>query len=632
MGPACADMHEELIMGIMKTPRNDHTVTNDQDTPMLDWEMTTLARLGVTAILHDTWYDHEACDRAIKDDKEDDDGEPPEWPMNRSLRPIKPEGHARLVAVMHNHSRVGIPESMPEGTPASFEGMRAEPGDAIRVMLGLVDCEAWINTLLAYTDPKMLRELVYEYKGGHRTLQFRFLKTLNSMLRRNYDPSTPVPRVLFSWIRLLNDRILVTFEDAVQLSRFMDGKGAIPLDRIPGRMMRILRHTMDGHTDPDFEEKAWAVCGLYGKTVKDFQGNEHAAWSLACAQFALSQDYEHTHAMLADKGWLDPEYSGFDDAKIMVRLLTSPSSCRAVVDRMDGLLGEDTDQWIIAFAICALLFTTLPKLKSFQMTADWDWLFSLLSMAKRHNWERIGFVRELAKDNAMNDVDIMTMLVKSCGLQSWGLEGRSSLRTMDQPLHMLYSPDETLRGAKLAVNDRNLQAADFDKTNPRMGKHMGIMFMLSRSVYNIFAVHAKGYLEHYYRCFGRYELMVLLEDISHAYDKGVDTSEFDRFMVDLSSAIKTIMNDKDDDALIIVMMQSMIHAIVEYDPTIMHLPMDFVWNNPEMRDLAERTISYCRYQLKFGAYIMKISKGLSSTLPITESEGIPATVEPEGIL
>lgn len=643
--PACAVIRLQAIVGAMEN------VENDRDTPMLDWERSMLARLCVKGILHDTLYDHEVAARASVERT----GPLSERPTGHGIRLREAKGEAHLVAVMEDGSRVGIPSGMPEDTPESFEDMRADPDDAIRVMLALIDGEAWTNTLLAYVDPGILQRMAC--KGGTLSADTNVPLVLDGMLREHYDPVVPIPRILFSWIRLLNQGIFISLESAIQLSRFMGEKcGGIHMDRIPERMMRLLRRTADdpgGSEDLQHMNSTWALQGLYRLTVGMCYGDSHVAWSFACAQFALDQDHERVRFMLTARGWLGAGDRRPADARIMLDMLTGPHTSRKAADRIDSLLGEDTDQWIMAFSLCRMLFGGKSVRNAFLREPDWDWLTNILSMAKGNDWDRLAFMQELTRRNAVAAIDITAMLLRGRAPQPYDSILKTSLAALDQPLHMLYASADALQGAKLVEEDSSLEPDDFSKRVPDEKGNMGIMFMLSRCAENTLIIQSGDNPSSFYSHFGRYEIMVLLEDLAHAHSKGVSVAEFNTFMTMLADELDSLDDESDYDdgmhsrnvikydgyyhsTIIICALQSIIHEIVETDPAVMKLPVSFVWNNPEMGNLVKRAVSLCRKEI---VHCMPTSIGFGGnpdrirhpvgTLPMVAKKGIPAAVNRE---
>lgn len=509
------------------------------------WETSTLHDLGVVSIGHDSTYDHVLAAKGDADNP----------PMLASAGGGS-DGKARIVAVMDDGRRVGIPDGSRRRSP------RLQDDDTVSIVSAMVDWgNSWMDETLEASSPSMIDWMLRRmsnhagidddrYDMGGTDSRLKYLDALNRMLKESHKAmikdgmgEEDAHGVLRSWLALAEKGALLPIRSVRMLGGFMGEGFPIRLDHIPASLMKALRSVTGEPLDTNMDMcptgyMQWAEEGMCGTTLKDYHGREDIAWMLAAAQVEESgcrqavgfEKFKRRH------GWQQQT-----SMRPLIMLASGPFADDNILDDMRRILGDDPMQWMCASQAVSEIMSGQREdpLGSgpgahMQDIPSWDWVLDLLTVGAKTSWDQQRMTEALLSTHAALAVKTENTVRDLLSLRRYrkgeitdytdyhDRKGRMRSVGMNAPLRMGFRTRRALRGARLLLDAEQHWGAG---TCMLLGSIMEALnyyeYMDSKSIENSKPGMGTG---------NDYTKMILLEEAAYAADQGISMERFDKLL------------------------------------------------------------------------------------------------------
>lgn len=510
------------------------------------WETSTLHDLGVVSVVHDSTYDH------VVSAKGDTDNPPMITPADGGT-----DEKARIVAIMDNGRRVGIPDV------SRRHSQHPQDDDTVSIVSAMVDWgNPWMDETLEASSPSMIDWMLRRmsnhagmdddrYDMGGTDSRLKYLNALNRMLNESHKAMVKdgmgegnALGVLRSWLALAENGALLPMRSVRMLGGFM-GKGfPIRLDHIPASFMNVLRSVTGEPLDTNMDMcptgyMQWAEEGMCGTTLQDYHGREDIAWVLAagqieesgCRQAVRFEKFKRRH------GWRHQT-----SMRPLIMLASGPFADDKVLDGMCRILGDDPMQWMCASqAVSEIMSGQRDDLLGsgsgahMQDIPSWDWVFELLTVGAKTSWDQRRMTESMFSAHAVIAVKTENAVKDMLGLRRFrkgeirnytdfhDRKGRMRNAGMNAPLRMGFRTRRALRGARLLLDaTRRMDGGENSRSpTPIMEALNYYEYMDGKSIENGRPGMGTG---------NDYTKMILMEEAAYAAGQGISMERFDRLL------------------------------------------------------------------------------------------------------
>ena len=510
------------------------------------WETSTLHDLGVASIRHNVPYDHVV---SVKGDTDN--------PPVLASAGGGSDGKARIVAVMDDGRKVGIPDV------SRRRSQRLQDDDTVSIVSAMVDWgNPWMDETLEASSPSMIDWMLRRmsnhagidddrYDMGGTDSRLKYLDALNRMLKESHKAmikdgmsGEDALGVLRSWLALAGEGALLPVRSVGMLGWFMGEGFPIRLERIPVSFMKVLRSVTGEPLDTNMDMcptgyMQWAEEGMCGTTLKDYHGREDIAWMLAaaqaeesgCRQAVVFEGFKRRH------GWKHQT-----SMRPLIMLASSPFADDNVLESMRRMLGDDPMQWMRASqAVSEIMSGQRDDLLGsgpgahMQDIPSWDWVFELLKVGEKTSWDQRRMTEALFSahaalavetDNTVRDLLSLRRYRKG-GITDYtdyhDRKGRMRSAGMNAPLRMGFRTRRALRGARLLLDAaRRMTGGEHRQApTPIMEALQYYAYMDDKGTESGNPRMGTG---------NDYTKMILLEEAAYAADQGISMERFNKLL------------------------------------------------------------------------------------------------------
>lgn len=467
------------------------------------------------------------------------------------------DGKARIVAVMDDGKRVGIPDMSCRRSP------RLQDDDTVSIVSAMVDWgNPWMDETLEASSPSMIDWMLRRmsnhagidddrYDMGGTDSRLKYLDALNRMLKDSHKAmikdgmsGEDALGVLRSWLALAGEGALLPVRSVGMLGWFMGEGFPIRLERIPVSFMKVLRSVTGEPLDTNMDMcptgyMQWAEEGMCGTTLKDYHGREDIAWMLAAAQAEESgcrqavgfEKFKRRH------GWRHQT-----SMRPLIMLASGPFADDNVLDDMRRILGDDPMQWMRASQAVSEIMSGQREdpLGSgpgahMQDIPSWDWVFELLKVGEKTSWDQRRMTEALFSTHAALAVETDNTVRDLLSLRRYrkgeitdytdyhDRKGRMRNAGMNAPLRMGFRTRRALRGARLLLDAaRRMTGGEHRQApTPIMEALQYYAYMDDKGTESGNPRMGTG---------NDYTKMILLEEAAYAVDQGISMERFNKLL------------------------------------------------------------------------------------------------------
>lgn len=506
--------------------------------PILGWQKRYLTAMHVVGIDHDGPYDHVVSSHGRRRIR---------YYMKKNVEcGLDPdEGHANLIAVMADGSRVMIPENLEDVGPfPSYVDLgQAHPDEATRIIMAMSNEPERVNAILAFLSPSNVERIANK---RHSSMSDYAYKTPPSYF---VDMSRKSREYAFRfWLDVVSKEHFIDIGRALDLEVFVNPDGPLTVDMVPESIISRMEQTgndfISGINDNDKVMK--------DIRLKDFKGNDHLAWSII--SHALSDDGT---VMASSRIWelvdtLAGPYSSYEESLKFNRFFDDDEDIKG----MSGIL----------------------DIVKFDEPVSLDWVLDILEKGKSCSWNRPRFMSLMSREGGPIASRIRAALIEAMDKHTdWdgSIEQEFDYDEWDYKNQFvpsmyedMYGSSEALVGAEL-LKDEPMIGTGPDDEPPAEGSSFSIMDLVT-TVLNNNEKQGSDYE-------GDLHIMVFLEDVSRAHDLGINVMDLQEMIVDYS-----YHSGKEVYAMNVF---RLIHWMVNLRPEYAHLPYSFYSQLPEYQDL-----------------------------------------------
>ena len=505
--------------------------------PILGWQKRYLTAMHVVGIDHDGLYDHVVSSHGRRRIR---------YYMKKNVEcGLDPdEGHANLIAVMADGSRVMIPDNLEDVGPfPSYVDLgQAHPDEATRIIMAMSNEPERVNAILAFLSPSNVERIANK---RHSSMSDYAYKAPPSYF---VDMSRKSREYAFRfWLDVVSKEHFIDIGRALDLEVFINPDGPLTVDMVPESIISRMEQTgndftsgiNDGHIMDDIR-------------LKDFKGNDHLAWSII--SHALSDDGT---VMASPRIWelvgaLAGPYSSYEESLKFNRFFDDDEDIKG----MSGIL----------------------DIVKFDEPVSLDWVLDMFKKGKSCSWNKPRFMGLMSREGGPIASRIRAALIEAMDKHTdwdgptepefdydeWDYKNQF----MPSMYEDMYGSPEALRGAEL-LRDEPMVGTGSDDEPPAEGGSLSIMDLVTTVLNN----NEKQGSEYE----GGLHIMVFLEDVSRAHDLGISVMDLQDMIVDYSSN-----SGKEVYAINVF---SLIHWMVNLRPEYAHLPYSFYSQLSEYQDL-----------------------------------------------
>lgn len=506
--------------------------------PILGWQKRYLTAMHVVGIDHDGPYDHVVSSHGRRRIR---------YYMKKNVEcGLDPdEGHANLIAVMADGSRVMIPDNLEDVGPfPSYVDLgQAHPDEATRIIMAMSNEPERVNAILAFLSPSNVERIANK---RHSSMSDYAYKASSSYF---VDMSRKSREYAFRfWLDVVSKEHFIDIGRALDLEVFINPDGPLTVDMVPESIISRMEQTgndfISGINDNDKVMK--------DIRLKDFKGNDHLAWSII--SHALSDDGT---VMASPRIWelvgtLACPYSSYEESLKFNRFFDDDEDIKG----MSGIL----------------------DIVKFDEPVSLDWVLDMFEKGKSCSWNRPRFMSLMSREGGPIASRIRAALIEAMDKHTdWNgsIEQEFDYDEWDYKNQFvpsmyedMYGSPEALVGAEL-LRDKPMVGTGPDDDPPAEGSSFSIMDLVT-TVLNNNEKQGSDYE-------GDLHIMVFLEDVSRAYDLGISVMDLQEMIVDYS-----YHSGKEVDAMNVF---RLIHWMVNLRPEYAHLPYSFYSQLPEYQDL-----------------------------------------------
>lgn len=504
--------------------------------PILGWQKRYLTAMHVVGIDHDGLYDHVVSSHGRRRIR---------YYMKKNIEcGLDPdEGHANLIAVMANGSRVMIPENLEDigPFPSYVDLGQAHPDEATRIIMAMSNEPERVNAILAFLSPSNVERIANK---RHSSMSDYAYKAPTSYF---VDMSRKSREYAFRfWLELASKGHFIDIGRALDLEVFINPDGPLTVDMVPESIISGMEQTGNDFTS-GIHDNDHIMDDI---RLKDFKGNDHLAWSII--SHALSDDGT---VMASPRIWelvgtLAGPYSSYEESLKFNRFFDDDEDIKG----MSGIL----------------------DIVKFDEPVSLDWVLDILEKGKSCSWNRPRFMSLMSREGGPIASRIRAALIEAMDKHTdwdgptvpefdydeWDYKNQF----MPSIYEDMYGSSEALVGAEL-LRDKPMVGTGPDDDPPVEGGSLSIMDLVT-SVLNDNAKQGDGYEGDFY-------IMVFLEDVSRAHDLGISVMDLQDMIVDYSSGKEVYAMN----------VFRIIHWMVNLRPEYAHMPYSFYSQLPEYRDL-----------------------------------------------
>ena len=502
--------------------------------PILGWQKRYLTAMHVVGIDHDGLYDHVVSSHGRRRIR---------YYMKKNIEcGLDPdEGHANLIAVMANGSRVMIPENLEDigPFPSYVDLGQAHPDEATRIIMAMSNEPERVNAILAFLSPSNVERIANK---RHSSMSDYAYKAPTSYF---VDMSRKSREYAFRfWLELASKGHFIDIGRALDLEVFVNPDGPLIVGMVPESIISRMEQTGNDFTSGihDNDEVMKDI------RLKDFKGNDHLAWSVI------------SHA-LSDDGTVMASSSIWE----LVGTLAGPYSSYEESLKFNKFFDDDED---------IKGMSGILDIVKFEDPVSLDWVFDILEKGKSCSWNRPRFMSLMSREGGPIASRIRAALIEAMDKHTdWDgptepefdyAEWDYKNQFMPSMYEDMYGSPEALRGAEL-LRDEPMLGTGPDDDHPAEGGSLSIMDLVT-SVLNDNAKQGDGYEGDFY-------IMVFLEDVSRAHDLGISVMDLQDMIVDYSS--------NSGPEVYAINVFSLIHWMVNLRPEYAHMPYSFYSQLPE---------------------------------------------------
>lgn len=502
--------------------------------PILGWQKRYLTAMHVVGIDHDGLYDHVVSSHGRRRIR---------YYMKKNIEcGLDPdEGHANLIAVMANGSRVMIPENLEDigPFPSYVDLGQAHPDEATRIIMAMSNEPERVNAILAFLSPSNVERIANK---RHSSMSDYAYKAPTSYF---VDMSRKSREYAFRfWLELASKGHFIDIGRALDLEVFINPDGPLTVDMVPESIISGMEQTGNDFTS-GIHDNDHIMDDI---RLKDFKGNDHLAWSII--SHALSDDGT---VMASPRIWelvgtLAGPYSSYEESLKFNRFFDDDEDIKG----MSGIL----------------------DIVKFDEPVSLDWVLDILEKGKSCSWNRPRFMSLMSREGGPIASRIRAALIEAMDKHTdwdgptvpefdydeWDYKNQF----MPSIYEDMYGSSEALVGAEL-LRDKPMVGTGPDDDPPVEGGSLSIMDLVT-SVLNDNAKQGDGYEGDFY-------IMVFLEDVSRAHDLGISVMDLQDMIVDYSS--------NSGPEVYAINVFSLIHWMVNLRPEYAHMPYSFYSQLPE---------------------------------------------------
>ena len=506
--------------------------------PILGWQKRYLTAMHVVGIDHDGPYDHVVSSHG-------------RWRIRYYMKKnvecgLDPdEGHANLIAVMADGSRVMIPENLEDVGPfPSYVDLgQAHPDEATRIIMAMSNEPKRVNAILAFLSPSNVERIANK---RHSSMSDYAYKASSSYF---VDMSRKSREHAFRfWLDVVSKEYFIDIGRALDLEVFVDPDGPLTVDMVPESIISGMEQTGNDFTSGIHDNDKV----MKDIRLKDFKGNDHLAWSII--SHALSDDGT---VMASSRIWelvdtLAGPYSSYEESLKFNRFFDDDEDIKG----MSGIL----------------------DIVKFDEPVSLDWVLDILEKGKSCSWNRPRFMSLMSREGGPIASRIRAALIEAMDKHTdWdgSIEQEFDYDEWDYKNQFvpsmyedMYGSSEALVGAEL-LKDEPMIGTGPDDEPPAEGSSFSIMDLVT-TVLNNNEKQGSDYE-------GDLHIMVFLEDVSRAHDLGINVMDLQEMIVDYS-----YHSGKEVYAMNVF---RLIHWMVNLRPEYAHLPYSFYSQLPEYQDL-----------------------------------------------
>lgn len=506
--------------------------------PILGWQKRYLTAMHVVGIDHDGLYDHVVSSHGRRRIR---------YYMKKNIEcGLDPdEGHANLIAVMANGSRVMIPENLEDigPFPSYVDLGQAHPDEATRIIMAMSNEPERVNAILAFLSPSNVERIANK---RHSSMSDYAYKAPTSYF---VDMSRKSREYAFRfWLELASKGHFIDIGRALDLEVFINPDGPLTVDMVPESIISGMEQTGNDFTS-GIHDNDHIMDDI---RLKDFKGNDHLAWSII--SHALSDDGT---VMASPRIWelvgtLAGPYSSYEESLKFNRFFDDDEDIKG----MSGIL----------------------DIVKFDEPVSLDWVLDILEKGKSCSWNRPRFMSLMSREGGPIASRIRAALIEAMDKHTdwdgptvpefdydeWDYKNQF----MPSIYEDMYGSSEALVGAEL-LRDKPMVGTGPDDDPPVEGGSLSIMDLVT-SVLNDNAKQGDGYEGDFY-------IMVFLEDVSRAHDLGISVMDLQDMIVDYSS--------NSGPEVYAINVFSLIHWMVNLRPEYAHMPYSFYSQLSEYQDL-----------------------------------------------
>ena len=448
-----------------------------------DWERTVLRDLHVVGIGHDQETD-------LKIEANRPTNNPivkaayREWDNTAIL------DDGRVVGLTIDECRFPVPDD------------RLHPIDeGTRTIEAMLNLGHHLSLLLSMAGPGTIDELMRKTASVSGATGVKFLDNLRMALQQcdyiahEVDPTD----YLRLYADMLDEGIIVPPDMMKWLVLFM--RRRVSIDSIPNTIITMMRNA---------PMEDWSEYDMGQHSLNDFNGHDHIAWSVVTFMMKrvpiLFDADEETISIMSKPDKKDKASPRIE--KLVRMFIAMDADDSGALDRLNDEIGDDYGRMAMV----------LNLIKTSGRPVSCSWLGHLLKIAKSagvHNDS------ELTMKVMDEDMSIMMETSRTVFEAISRHEDRTSM-TVGFPPYVFASSAEALRGARL-LRDEPLIGLGPDDDNPGEYDPVRLIDLAMSCLHGEFStMHGEGVLS--------YDLMVFLEDISRAHDKGVSLLDLDSFV------------------------------------------------------------------------------------------------------
>lgn len=505
--------------------------------PILGWQKRYLTAMHVVGIDHDGPYDH-IVGRAGR--------RPIVFYIKKNaecgLEPA--DGHANLIAVMADGSRVMIPDN-PEDMgpfPSYVDPGQAHPDEATRIIMTMTSEYERVNAILAFLSPNDVGRILNGKYSKHPSLSNYAYDIHSSYNLVKVDRKFRADAFRF-WLELSSGGHFIEIGRALDLEVFIDPDGPLTVDMVPESIIRELERTENGFTSGIMKDIR----------LKDFKGNDHLAWSIV--SHALSDDGK---TMASSRTWK------------LVHALAGPYSSHEESVRFNRFFDDDEDIKGMS-AILGIVKLDEP--------VSLDWVLGILEKGRSCNWNTAKFISLMSRGNGPIASRIRATLVEAMDKHTdWdgSADDESDYDKWDYGYEKfapylyedMYGNREALRGAELLRDESMIGMGPEDEPDDDGRRSIMELFNAVLNIGNCSHGHYSG----------DFHIMTFLEDVSRAHDLGISVMDLQNVLADYDFHSG---NGIDND----LKQLKLVHWMVNLRPEYAHLPYSFYSQLPEYQDL-----------------------------------------------